>query len=415
MENSEDNEQVHEWQKKLDENPNDVDALKNLSIYYVQSHQNKKAQTYLDKAIKLAPNDPAVKFYEGLNLEFFNRPGEALNYYKDYKTIPMDSPYRELCEGRYLYLKKQRAYSEVKSAVDNKSSLYNLSLSDSTLAVFPLNYTGTDKDYAPLSRGFSEMVSIDLAKIKQLKILERIRIQALLDEIKFGQSDIVNSSTAPRVGKLLKAGMVVSGNYNVTPNKDLKVDLGSWSVQTGERKSWVNDQGNLYDLFAIEKAVVFAFLQDNGIDLTKEEKEEIQYIPTQNLQAFLLFSRGLIQQDNGDYEKALIYFQKASELDPHFLAASNQLHATQSLSKSGISKEDMLGVLVEEMPAVKNNQTSSLVQDRLNSLNSSISSNFVQGLDSRNPAQEESSRGELINPLPAPPQPPPPPAGKGGK
>ena len=407
---SSENEQVQAWLKKLNENPKDIDALRNLSIYYVQTKQNDKAEKYLDNALSLAPDDPALKFYKGLNLEFFNKQGEALNYYKNYNSIPQTSPYRDLIEGRYLYLKRKQAFSDINLLIKNENTLSNISLSDSTLAVFPMIYSGTDKNYAPLSRGFSEMVSIDLAKIKQLKVLERIRIQAVLDELKFGQSKLVNSKTAPRAGKLLKAGTIVSGNYDVTPQKDLKVDLGSWVVQTGERKSWVKDQGSLYDLFVIEKAIVFSFLQANGIDLTREEKDQIQYVPTQNLQAFLLFSRGLIERDNGNYKRAIIFFQKASELDPNFLAASGQLQASQSLNHSGVSKEDIVDILVAEMPAVKN-QNNNLVQDRLNHLNNSISSNFVQGLDSRNPAQEESNKSDILQPLPYPP---PPPVGKGG-
>ena len=214
-------------------------------------------------------------------------------------------------EGRYLWLKRKQAFSDVDSLVKNEKSLSMSSVSDSTLAVFPLIYKGINKDYFPLSRGFSEMVSIDLAKVKGLTVLERIRIQAVLDELKFSQSLIVDQATAPRAGKLLKAGTIVSGDYDISDDKEFKINLGSWNVRTSERKSWVSETGNLQDLFTIQKEIVFAFLQKNGIELTQNEKESIAYIPTQNLQAFLSFSKGLLQEDAGNFNEAASFFPKS--------------------------------------------------------------------------------------------------------
>ena len=51
-----------------------------------------------------------------------------------------------------------------------------------------------------------------------------------------------------------------------------------------------------------------------------------------------------------------------------------------------------------------------LKASRLESLGNNITSNFVQGVDSRNPAQEVSEKVNLAQPLPPPP--PPPPLGK---
>ena len=117
---------------------------------------------------------------------------------------------------------------------------------------------------------------------------------------------------------MLRAGTIVSGDYDVTDNGDFKINLGSWEVQTSERKSWVNKSGSLKDLFTLQKEVVFAFLQDNGFQLTQQEKESIAYIPTQNLDAFLAYSKGLMQEDAGNYQQADGFFQQALQLDPSF-------------------------------------------------------------------------------------------------
>lgn len=400
--------QVQGWIDRTLTDPKDFEALKNLSVYYMQTHDNDKARYYLGEAMDINPGDPELIFYKGLNLEFYNEQGKAASYYAKYKDVPQDSPFREMLEGRYLWIKRQENFSDVQQLIQNEKDLTFQNVSDSTIAVFPLIYTGTNKDYAPLSRGFSEMVSIDLAKLKTITVLERVRIQAVLDELKLSQSGVVDQSTAPRVGKILKAGTIVSGDYDVTNDGDFKIDLGSWAVQTSQRKSWVNKTGSIKDFFVLQKQVVFDLLEKNGFQLTQEEKENIAYIPTQNLESFLAYSKGLVQEDAGNFQQAGQFFNQASQLDPNFRDAGSKLQSSQSVGKSGGTKENLVTTLRKTVPVVKNEMIN-LAASRLENLGSSILSNFVQGVDSRNPAQELSEKG-LTEELPSPP--PPPPAGK---
>ncbi len=399
--------QVRGWIDRSVANPKDFEAVKNLSVYYIQTHDNDKARYYLGEALDLKPDDPELLFYKGLNLEFYNETDRAESYYAKYKEVPEDSPFREMLEGRYLWIKRQENFSDVRSLIKNEKDLTFQNVSDSTMAVFPLIYQGTNKDYAPLSRGFSEMVSIDLARLKDIRVLERVRIQAVLDELKLSQSGAVDQSTAPRVGKILQAGTIVSGDYDVTNNGEFKIDLGSWEVQTSKRKSWVNKSGSMKDFFVLQKQVVFAFLEQNGFQLTQQEKEKIAYIPTQNLEAFLAYSRGLLQEDAGNFQQAGQFFNQASQIDPAFRDAGSKLQSSQSLGKSGGTKENLVTTLRKTAPVVKNEMIN-LAASRLESLGTNIISNFVQGIDSRSPAQEAGLNQEL----PVPPPPPPPPAGQ---
>jgi tetratricopeptide (TPR) repeat protein len=312
-----------------------------------------------------------------------------------------------LLEGRYRILKKQQVYSEVASLIQREDELSSDDLSPNTLAVFPLIYQGINPDYVPLSRGFSEMVSIDLAKVNQLTVLERIRIQAVLDELRFSRSDFVDQSTAPRSGKLLRAGTIVSGDYDITEDKKFMINLGSWDSRTSERKAWVNKSGDLNDFFILQKEVVFAFLERNGIDLTQIEKESIAYIPTQNLESFLAFSRGLLHEDAGNFKEAESFYRRAADLDPSFGAAADKLQVTQAIEKTS-DKDGIVSTLREENPVVTN-QEIDLSGSRTESLSNNINAGFTEGIDSRKPAQEESNLRENLSPLPPPP---PPPTGK---
>lgn len=392
--------QLNDWIIRVESEPRDPEAIKNLAIFYVQKQEYAKANRYIYEAMDLFPGDPALMFYKGLYAEFFGNLEEALNNYKKYDQVPVSSQYRELMEGRYNWLLRKKAFSDIDELVKNEASISDSAFSDKVFAVFPLIYRGIDQQYVPLSRGFSEMISIDLAKLKQFTILERVRIQAVLDEIKFAQSELVDQSTAPRAGKLLRAGVIVSGDYDISENDALKINLGSWETQKSQRKSWVNKKGVLKDLFVLQKELVFEFLQQNNIELTQTQKESIAYLPTQNLEAFLSFSRGLLKEDAGDFEGAASYFQRAMELDPDFGAAGEKFQSSQSINKNGGEKEQILTKLKSEDSIVKN-ENIQLVQNRIESITNKISSNFIQGIDSRNPAQEISVDSEL--PLPPPP------------
>jgi len=394
---------VNEWIDRINKDNRDFEALKNLAIYYMQVKEYEKAKYYIDGAMEGNPSDPALYLYKGLNLEFSNKPEDAFSFYQKYEQVPFDSPYRELLEGRYLWLKRQRVYSEIDSLANKTDELSFEDVSANTLAVFPLIYHGFNEDYVPLSRGFSEMISIDLAKVKNLTVLERIRIQAVIDELKFSQSPAVNQSSAPRAGKLLRAGTIVSGDYDISEDKKFKINLGSWDAQTSEQKSVTNISGNLEDLFELQKRVVFSFLEKNGFELTQEEKESIAYIPTQNLEAFLLYSKGLLQEDAGNFKEAETFYNNAVQIDPNFRAAENKLETSQAIGKTGGNKEIVITSLSATDPIIKEQAIINIVSSRQQNLGNNISSNFIQGIDSRNPAQDQGA-GLIL------PDPPPPPA-----
>ena len=55
-----------------------------------------------------------------------------------------------------------------------------------------------------------------------------------------------------------------------------------------------------------------------GIELTPEQRREILYIPTKNMQAFLEYCNGLEKQDAGQLDAAGQHFKRALQIDPNF-------------------------------------------------------------------------------------------------
>jgi hypothetical protein len=92
------------------------------------------------------------------------------------------------------------------------------------------------------------------------------------------------------------------------------------AADAGVRASGSNSD-RLKSLFDVEKAVVFQLLADLGVTLTPAERVAISQRPTRDLEAFLLYSRGLEDADRGDFSAAANAFQAAASRDPGFGAA----------------------------------------------------------------------------------------------
>jgi len=160
----------------------------------------------------------------------------------------------------------------------------------------------------------------------------------------------------------------------------------------------------LQNIFRLEKALVFNVIAGLGIELTPEEREKIQFIPTQNLQAFLAYSRGLEKEDAGDFKTAAGFYQQAIKRDPNFGAAITKAEVAQGLSATGGSKESAVAVAQTIDPPIPPTSASNLVTDRLQNLGVNTGSNFVPGQDTRKPTEEAN---KAYGDLPKPPAPPP--------
>ncbi|MEO8168055.1 MAG: CsgG/HfaB family protein, partial [bacterium] len=269
-------------------------------------------------------------------------------------------------------------------------------------AVFPLAYQGTDPKYDALGKGLSEMMIIDLGQVKSLTMVERIRIEALLDELRFGQSKKVDPATAPRLGKLLGAGKIVSGAFNVS-NNNLRMDVAAWDVVNKKYPELKTKADDLDNLFKIEKEIVFGVIKELGITLTPEERDRVQFIPTKNTLAFINYCLGLQNEDARDFQSAKVYYNQAVSIDPNFGLAKTKLAAAEALNIGGGSKEEALLVADQIDPSSKKKKDKiNLVLDRLRNLEIGIGIPFREGQDDRKGAQEAAD-GLL---LPGPPPPP---------
>jgi TolB-like protein len=192
------------------------------------------------------------------------------------------------------------------------------------IAVMPLRFSGPDTSLRPLERGFADLLTTDLARSSQLTLVERSRMQALLDEIALQRTGATDAASNVRAGKLVRAGRVVQGSLNQVGAFELRADAAVVDVPTSQIRGTVNASDQLEAVFNLEKKLALDLFAQLGVTLSTAERNAIEQRPTRSMQAFLAYSRGLTAEDEGRYEDAYRFFNEASRIDPGFQSAQQK-------------------------------------------------------------------------------------------
>lgn len=175
-----------------------------------------EARTTLSKVRQSAPGEVVLAYYLGLIALDQQRNDEALRLLQQYaKDDPEGAREREVSKLITL-LTTSELQREVKQAVAQEKTTVTEPPDPGSIAVQPFANRAS-AEHAALAKGIAAMVISDLARVPGLKVLERQKVQKLADEIRLGESGLVDQETAVRAGRLLRAEKVVVGSFGVEP------------------------------------------------------------------------------------------------------------------------------------------------------------------------------------------------------
>jgi tetratricopeptide (TPR) repeat protein len=290
----------------------------------------------------LAPNDAVGPMVIGGCQEKSGRYDLAFATYTDFANKhPQTKGVGTLRAMAQIALRTQ-ATQTAKLALARESTLTTAAPEPSTVAVLPVSIAG-DSGLQPLSRGLAELMATDLAMVRSLRLLERIQVGALLDEMKLGASGRADPNTAARVGRLLRAERMVQGVATITENGPVRMSAavvrGDGTVRPG---GGAQANGTFKQLLDLEKQLVFGLATELGIQLTEAERQRILRQGPKNLAAFLAYSQGLEALDRGDYRGAATAFSAAVRADPSFQQAQQQQQAAEAAPAVQASPGDVV-------------------------------------------------------------------------
>ncbi len=390
------------FQYALRKSPDDPKILTELGYAYYKKFDFYKAIQYLEKAKSIDPDFGKAYLYLGMIYERQNDIPKAVKEYNSYYQRMPFTPMGRKLKARIGILMRNQIASEIKSAIKQEKSLSVASIPENTIAVvYFSNHTG-NAELDPLRKGIADMMTTDLSQVKSLRVLERTRLQLLMDEIGLASQGIIDPESKPRVGQLLGARRLVSGGFSMPQQGSLRLDSVSNDIVSEKIDAETNVSGKLDQFFMMEKQLVFGILESLNVEITQEERDAIQKIPTESFLAFLAYCRGIDYEDRGMYKEASSEFKRAVEIDPKFSIANEKLNEVEALienpmtgSINEITKLEQSVAEAEQKEVEKETLQSVSVTDRFEPITENISEGFSPGTKSaeenRNVPQQQNT------------------------
>jgi len=163
---------------------------------------------------RLAPGETLVPYYLGLIALKREDNAQALALLQQYtREDPEGAASREVPKTLTL-LSSTQLQQEVASAVAREREVVASPPEPGSIAVQAFVNQG-DASYRAMAKGLAAMIIADLSKVPGLKVLEREKVQLLVNEAKLGDSGLADKESAVRSGRLMRAEKVVVGNFEV--------------------------------------------------------------------------------------------------------------------------------------------------------------------------------------------------------
>jgi len=337
----------------LEAEPRNAELLVDLAEAHYHLDSLDQARVLLDSARAVDPDNSAAVLLLGLTHEKSGDTDAAIAAYGEYAELSQHARARKVIKARLDRLIRERIVQDTKKAVAQEAMLDLAEIPDNTVAVAPFRNMGWNESLAPLKKGLAEMMITDLSKVPGLKVVERLRMQEMMKEIGLSQTGAMEMSSAPRLGKLLGANRIVNGSFAGLSNQQLRLDIRMSETKTGKVGAAKPVVGPMERLFRLQKDLTFGLIEDMGIELTDEQRDAIQEIPTENMLAFIAYSKGLDLEDQGQPEAAAAAFEEAATLDPGFEMATEAAERVELADIGGAEISVIEDVVFEEVLAAE--------------------------------------------------------------
>jgi tetratricopeptide (TPR) repeat protein len=305
-------------------NPKNAEAWRELGVAFYKKGDFTKAEDALKQAIAITP-DARANLFLGLTYEKQEDYSHAIDAYRNALSLKPGSAIKKSVGDHLNQILALKIRQEASAAVENEKKIKADTIPENTIAVVDFDNSHLPPDLAPLGKGMAEFTAIDLAKVKSLRVVDRMKIDMIMNELKLSSSQYADPKYGPRVGRLVGGRHIVTGSITGLSEKEIRLDGALVSMSDSSAKTTKPSEGNLEAFFKVQKAFVFEILDKLGITPTSAEHDSIMKTPTQSYLAFLAYSRGLDFRDRGQFREASQQFQQAAAADKKFGAPRVEL------------------------------------------------------------------------------------------
>ena len=184
---------------------------------------------------------------------------------------------------------------------------------DLSIAVLPFTNLSSDEDAEIFRDGITEDILTQLSKLKELHVISRKSV------MQFKNTDKPISEIAKKLG----VAYVLHGSIRKYGD-DVRVTAQLVLAESDEL-TWAGQYDKtLTDIFAIQSEVSKEIVDALNIKISFEEEQSLDFIPTQNIEAYQLFLKGRNAADNRTQEslaESIQLYEAAIKLDPNYAEA----------------------------------------------------------------------------------------------
>jgi curli biogenesis system outer membrane secretion channel CsgG len=173
----------------------------------------------------------------------------------------------------------------------------------------------------------------DLAESKNLQLVDRTHLAAILREQRLSMSNLSDPSTRLRIGKIVGAKYFIFGTYTIIGNQ-AALTARMDDVETGQiiKSSSVNGNAQHMPELAQQLAVSFLTPLDRIVAMRELNDSHSAGEPPQNARTF--YEQGLALESSGKYDQAIDMYTHALTVFPHYLQAREHLEsASEAVSR----------------------------------------------------------------------------------
>lgn len=354
-------EAIPDLERRVELEPRNPELLVRLGAAERARGRADEAVRHLEAATELDATRPSAHFFLALTYEDLDRPGDAIDAYREYLARIDEPEHEQSVEARIRVLQREQLQQAVQDALAREDQLARRPPSSRNVAVFPFLFAGADESLRPLGRALAAMLVTDLSETDRLQVLERLNVQVLVDEMDLGESGLVDPATAARSGYLLGAGNIVQGRIEGDVDR---LALDAAVVEVADPDPGAPPSLSFADaadeLFAMATRLALDIYEELGITLTPVERERVTRRRTQNLQAVLAYGRGLEAADRGAWGQAATFFRQAAALGSDFEEARLRAREAERAVEVDGSTDEFAAAAVEEVEAAMDRRAGGL-------------------------------------------------------
>ncbi|MBI3946210.1 MAG: tetratricopeptide repeat protein [Armatimonadetes bacterium] len=199
-----------------------------------------------------------------------------------------------------------------------------------TVAVMPFEAHSPREEDKFLEGGIAETVTGALARVQSLQVIERAQLKRVTDELRLGQSGLVDERTAAQIGKLVAARHMALGSFTRL-GSSMRINCRFVEVETSitdPRRGAVATRALTKedDIFLLLDDLTAKVLASLEVTPSAQELQQIQDVThaTASPAAYVYYVQAreaYLEFSDAGYAKAVPLFERAVDTDPRYALA----------------------------------------------------------------------------------------------